>query len=98
MFHTLKGVPYWDESAAYQLMRYEVDQLEFASNTLYEMCLEIAQDVIDQRRFGLFLIPPEFEELIIRSWEESEPTIYGRFDLAYDGVGSPRLLEYNADT
>jgi glutathionylspermidine synthase len=98
MFHTLKGVPYWDESAAYQLTRYEVDQLEFATNSLHEMCLEVVQDVIDERRLGLFLIPPEFEEFVIRSWEADEPSIYGRFDLAYDGVGPPRLLEYNADT
>src|SRR5262249_29611756 len=37
-------------------------------------------------------------ELIVRSWEEREPSVYGRFDLAYDGVGAPRLLEFNADT
>src|SRR3974377_1024396 len=48
--------------------------------------------------FGLFLIKREFEEYVIRSWEEREPSIYGRFDLAYDGVGAPKLLEYNADT
>ena len=48
--------------------------------------------------FGLFLIPKEFEERVIRSWEEQEPSIYGRFDLAYDGTGAPKLLEYNADT
>ena len=27
-FHTLRGEPYWDESAAYQLTSYEVDNLE----------------------------------------------------------------------
>ena len=26
------------------------------------------------------------------------PSIYGRFDLAYDGTGYPKLLEYNANT
>ena len=48
--------------------------------------------------FGLFLIPKEFEEYVIRSWENDEPSVYGRFDLAYDGVGAPKMLEYNADT
>jgi glutathionylspermidine synthase len=97
-FHTLKGEPYWDESACYQLSRFEVDQLELATDTLHQMCLELVQDVIDNRQLGLFLIPPSFEEFVIRSWEEQEPSIYGRFDLAYDGVGPPKLLEYNADT
>lgn len=98
MFHTLKGEPYWDESVAYQLSSYEVDQLELAANTLHEMCLDLVQEVVEERMFGLFRIPPEFEDMIIRSWEEQEPSIYGRFDLAYDGVGPPKLLEYNADT
>ena len=62
------------------------------------MCLELVQEVIDQRMFGLFQIPKEFEDYVIRSWESSEPSIYGRFDLAFDGVGAPRMLEYNADT
>jgi len=98
MFHTLKGEPYWDESAAYQLSSYEVDQLELAANTLHEMCLDLVQEVIDQKMFGLFLIPNEFEQMVTRSWQEQEPSIYGRFDLAYDGVGAPKMLEYNADT
>jgi glutathionylspermidine synthase len=98
MFHTLKGEPYWDETAAYQLSSYEVDQLELAANTLHEMCLDLVQEVIDQKMFGLFLIPKEFEEMVTRSWQDQEPSIYGRFDLAYDGVGAPKMLEYNADT
>jgi len=97
-YHTLNGEKYWDESAAYQLSSYEVDTLESATEALHQMCLDLVQEVINQRMFGLFLIPREFEELVIRSWEEQEPSIYGRFDLAYDGVNAPKLLEYNADT
>ncbi|WP_020469282.1 glutathionylspermidine synthase family protein [Zavarzinella formosa] len=97
-FHTLRGEPYWDETASYQLSSFEVDQLELAANTLHEMCLNLVQEVIDQRMFGIFMIPKEAEEYVIRSWEEQEPSIYGRFDLAYDGVSPPKLLEYNADT
>ncbi len=98
LHHTLRGEPYWDESACYQLSSYEVDTLEAATETLHQMCLELVQDVIDNRQFGLFMIPKEFEEMVIRSWEEQEPSIYGRFDLAYDGINPPKLLEYNADT
>jgi glutathionylspermidine synthase len=98
MFHTLKGEPYWDETAAYQLSSFEVDQLELAANTLHEMCLDLVEEVVNERMFGLFLIPKEFEDYVTRSWREGEPSVYGRFDLAYDGVSPPKLLEYNADT
>jgi glutathionylspermidine synthase len=97
-FHTLEGVPYWDESAAYQFTLHEINQIELATNSLQEMCLDLVERVIADRDFGLFLIPAGFEELIVRSWERDDPSIYGRFDLAYDGAGPPRLLEYNADT
>lgn len=97
-FHTLHGEPYWDESACYVLSKYEVDTLERATYALWEMCLDLVQHVIDNRMFGLFLVPPEFEELVVRSWEDDHPSIYGRFDLAFDGVGPPKLLEFNADT
>lgn len=97
-FHTLDDEPYWDESACYQLTCHEVDTLEFATQTLHEMCLELVQYVLNERLFGLFMIPPEFETFVIESWEENQPSIYGRFDLAYNGSGPPKLLEYNADT
>ena len=45
-----------------------------------------------------FRIPASFVPFVMQSWEEDELTIYGRFDLAYDGTSPPKLLEYNADT
>ena len=98
LFHTPKGEPYWDESACYQFRRAEIDKIEAATQELHEMCLAVIDAVIRQQRLGLFLVPPEFEELVIRSWQAREPSIYGRFDLAYTGSGAPVLLEYNADT
>ncbi len=97
-FHTADGVPYWNESACYTFTKGEVDSLELATNALHEMCLALVQRVIDDKLFALFLIPPGFEELVVRSWNDDEPTVYGRFDLAFDGSGPPKLLEYNADT
>lgn len=37
---------------------------------------------------------------IERTWEEDSPSLYGRFDLSYDGekCTPAKLLEYNADT
>jgi glutathionylspermidine synthase len=98
VFHTLGGIPYWDESAAYQLRAAEVDQLELATNTLHEMCLDIVQQVIDEEQFGLFMVPKAFRPLVVRSWEREDSSVYGRFDLAYNGIDPPKLLEYNADT
>jgi glutathionylspermidine synthase len=97
-YHTLRNEPYWDESACYQFTNYEVDRIEEATNALHKMCLDLVQEVIDKRMFGLFFIPKEFEDYVIRSWENDEPSVYGRFDLAFDGVGPPKMLEYNADT
>ncbi|HJZ57669.1 MAG TPA: glutathionylspermidine synthase family protein, partial [Gemmataceae bacterium] len=97
-YHTADGRPYWDESACYQFTAFEINSLAHATNTLHRMCLDLVQEVIAERLFGLFLIPPELEAFVVRSWEEREPSVYGRFDLTYDGVGAPQLLEYNADT
>jgi glutathionylspermidine synthase len=96
--HTTEAGPYWDESACYEFRRQEVDLLEEATHALQEMCLELVQHVIDEKRFGLFRIAERFEELVVRSWNDDERTVYGRFDFAYDGANPPKLLEYNADT
>lgn len=96
-YHTSGKVPYWDESACYQFTQFEIDTLELATNTLHQMCLDLVQEVIDEGLFGLFLIPQWFEPVVIRSWEERDPSVFGRFDLAYGGVEPPKLLEYNAD-
>lgn len=96
-FHSIDGV-YWDESACYRLSRDEVDQLEDASAELHRLCMAAAGEVIGKRRYAEFAIPDAAVGLIERSWRAGEPTLFGRFDLAWDGQGPPKLLEYNADT
>ena len=62
------------------------------------MTRKAAQRVIDNRLYsktGYFRIAAP---LIERSWESELPSLYGRFDLMYDGCHPPKLLEYNADT
>jgi len=98
-FHTLdNGQPYWDESATYEFTAAEVDTLEAAGNTLQEMCLAAAQHVIDEKRYAELDIPEAAIEAIEWAWENEPPALYGRFDLAWNGTGAPKLLEYNADT
>ncbi len=90
--------PYWDESACYELSSAEVDTLESAGNQLQEMCLAAAQHVIDNKRYAELEIPAEAIPAIEWAWNEEPPAIYGRFDILWNGQGSPKLLEYNADT
>jgi len=97
-FHTPDGHPYWDESVCYCFRSSEIDQIEAASNELQEMCLKAGQHIIDNKRYADLHIPVAAIPFIERAWEQEPPSIYGRFDLAYDGSGPPRLLEYNANT
>lgn len=98
IYHTPNGQTYWDESACYQFSAQEIDTLEAATNTLQEMCLAAGQFIIDNDRFSDLCIPSVAIPFIKEAWESEPPSIYGRFDLAYDGDGPPKLLEYNADT
>jgi glutathionylspermidine synthase len=98
-FHTLDdGEPYWDESACYTFTLAEIDQIELATITLNDLCLEAVEHIIEHDLWERFEIPPAFADYICKSWDEDEITIVGRFDLAYDGVQPPKMLEYNADT
>jgi glutathionylspermidine synthase len=97
-YHTADGVPYWDESACYRFTAAEIDVLEAATYALDEMCLHAVQHVLDNDLWERFLVPAPYRDFIRRSWDEDEHTIYGRFDLAFDGRLPPKLLEYNADT
>ena len=97
-YHTPEGNCYWDESAYYQFSAREVDVLEKAANDLHAMCIEAAQQVIDQGRFGQLGIPEAAAPYILNSWERDDFSLYGRFDFSWDGRNPPKLLEYNADT
>jgi glutathionylspermidine synthase len=98
-FHTPDGQPYWDESVYYQFTAPQIDALEKATYALNEMCLAAVQEVIDRDNlWDKFQLPPPFAEYLKQSWQHDELSVYGRFDLAYDGVNPPQLLEYNADT
>lgn len=98
IYHSIDGVPYWDESAYYQFSMPEVDVMEKATNDLHALCLEAVQHVIDNKRYAQMKIPEAAIPLIEYSWNNETPAIYGRFDLRFDGESPPKMLEYNADT
>lgn len=98
-YHTTDaGEPYWDESACYLFAPAEIDQIEIATTTLNELCLEAVEHILRHNLWEEFQIPPAFVEFVRQSWDEDEISIVGRFDLLYDGVHPPKLAEYNADT
>lgn len=97
LYHSIDGV-YWDERACYHFTSDEVDVLEAATAELHQRCLEAVGRVIAKRDFERFRIPPAFHDLIAQSWSDGQKSLYGRFDLSWDGTGEPRMLEYNADT
>jgi len=89
---------YWREDAAYEFSEAQIDCLESASERLHALCLEAAERVIREGRFADLKIPERWQQRIVDSWKQQEASLYGRFDLWYDGVGQPKLIEYNADT
>lgn len=101
-FHTIneEGIDpiYWDESKAYQFTSDEIDTIDDATRLLYRMCLSAVDRVIRTQDLARFKIPEEFWPLVTDSWNRQDLDMYGRFDLAFDENGTPKMLEFNADT
>jgi len=89
---------YWKEDACYRFSAQQVDMLEEVTQELHRMCLEAIQLVISDNRFAQLGIPALYWPAIRDSFAKGDFSLYGRFDLAYDGTSAPKLLEYNADT
>ncbi len=100
VFHTIDGERYWDERAYYAFTLKEIEQdLEAPTNELAAMCRElVARAIADERIMRRLAIPERFWNYIAASWKKNDPSLYGRFDLRYDGQGPAKLLEFNADT
>jgi len=96
-YHSMDGV-YWDEAHCYRFNSDEIDELEAATLALHELALVAVEHIVASDRFQQLAIPPAFANYVRASWRAAEPALIGRFDLAYDGLHPPKLLEYNADT
>ncbi|MGW6305542.1 glutathionylspermidine synthase family protein [Streptomyces niveus] len=93
--------PYWDESAYYVFSLPEVEALEVVVEELHAMCLAAAEHIVKNDRFAdLGITDGRLAALVAESWQRRDelPSLYGRFDLRYDGTGPAKMLEYNADT
>ena len=99
-FHHVDGEIYWDESACYGLTLQEIEEgLEDPAQELADMCKDLTADIVNsEEMLERLRIPPAFWDMVKDSWQRNEPSLYGRFDFAYDGHGPAKLYEYNADT
>jgi glutathionylspermidine synthase len=96
-YHSVDGT-YWDESRCYRFSADEIDTLESAARELHARCLDAAAYIVERERYDALAIPAAWRERVATSWTQRAYSLFGRFDLAYDGNGPPKLLEYNADT
>ncbi len=99
-FHTIDGARYWDERGYYAFTLEEIEtKIEAPTGEIDAMCLELVGRAVDDEEFLKRLkIPEAFWPLISESWQRDDGSLYGRLDLGFDGQGTARLLEYNADT
>ncbi|MBY5662579.1 glutathionylspermidine synthase family protein [Rhizobium leguminosarum] len=99
-FHVMYGEPYWLDDAAYTFTLDEIEmQIEGPSQELHDMCMDMVGDIVrSEETLDRLAIPEDLRDVVQRSWQRRDRHLYGRFDLAYDGTGPAKLLEYNADT
>ena len=99
-FHTIDGETYWDESAAFAFTLEEIERdIEAPTEAIEQLCFVFIEKALGSEEILTKLaIPAEHWDYIRSSWQRGERNLYGRLDLAYDGRGPAKLLEYNADT
>ena len=96
----LDGARYWDERAYYQFTLAEVEEgLEAPAAELHVLCRELVDEVVkSEALMARLAIPEAARDDVAESWARKDPSLYGRFDFAYDATGPAKLFEYNADT
>lgn len=97
-WHTCRNEPYWAEGEHLTLTLQEAERLEDAAAELHQLCLAACEHIIQAGWLERLMLPSPALPVIEASWRRQDRHLYGRFDLAWDGTGEPKLLEYNADT
>ncbi len=98
LWHGASGEPYWTEDRNLVFTLEAAEVLEDAANELHAMCLQACGEIVRRGWWERLAIPESSIGMVQTSWMVSDPHLYGRFDLAWNGSGPPKLLEYNADT
>jgi glutathionylspermidine synthase len=98
IWHGAGGDSYWNEQQHLVLTLEAAETLEDAALELHALCLEACEQIVRRGWWERLGIPEAAIGLVQASWMSADFSLYGRFDLAWDGTGPPKLLEYNADT
>jgi glutathionylspermidine synthase len=92
------GAKYWSETVGYKFSADEIDRLETATNDLYKMTFDLVEDLLNDEEYHKKInLSSQDLEILKKSWENDSYSLYGRFDLFFDGK-EIKLYEYNADT
>lgn len=89
---------YWIEDKPIEFTEKQIVDIEKATNDIHAMSLELVDDIIRTGDYQYYNLLSFQKEEIERSWKEKDFYLYGRFDLSLDKNGTPKFLEYNADT
>ena len=86
-FHHVGGDLYWDESVCYAFSLEEIEEgLEDPAQQIHDMCMELVGEIVaDEEILHKLAVPAPFWDMVRDSWLRNEPSLYGRFDFAYDG-------------
>lgn len=98
IWHGEGCVPYWNENQHLVFNPEAIERLEDAAAELHALCLDACEQIMRRDWWERLAIPEAAIGLVQTSWMAADFSLYGRFDLAWDGNGHPKLLEYNADT
>jgi glutathionylspermidine synthase len=98
-FH--KWDDYWNEGVCYEFSAREIEEIEKATYELHDLYFGALKHVLaDDKLLAQLQVPEAYWKQMRDSYEAqgTDLHLYGRFDLSYDGIHQPKLLEYNADT
>lgn len=99
VWHTVNGVPYWDETAYYSFTSKQIEEIEDATEEVHRLFVDAGDYVVNNRLLHKFGIPDYCHDAIYKSWHNEPVALnYGRFDFGYDGINPPKLFEFNCDT
>jgi glutathionylspermidine synthase len=98
LWHGQDSDSYWNEYEHLVFTLNAAEKLEAAANELHALCLNACEQIITRGWWDKLGIADDVAAKVQDSWIADDFSLYGRFDIAWDGTGQPKLLEYNADT
>lgn len=92
-------LPYWQEGVVYGFSETKVDLILDATQELHDMSIEMVGQMVKSGDYPeYFALDKHSIPLIEQSWKRQDKSLYGRFDLVFDGKDRIKMLEYNGDT